>query len=265
MNIPSHIGTVLIGATFFSAGFASHAKDDCLILERKSVVGSDFADCMKASLCLPGDRPRFPEFHAELIARNLLNEEGRVHISAYSAVLADYLLKTNAYILMETETLSVVWKSGKYEVQFFNADGLQTITADLVIDTNPVPYKRSFRTLGAAIVNGTTDPMTFSDDRFFVQKGLLENEYILHLYLDENDNDLSAHLKMQKFLEGEDRPIGDWKVAAVASTIAWHYPLGAFRMEPETGAPVIPSTASLDPIAAMEGGVHYALTYTLGR
>lgn len=265
MNIPSHIGTVLIGATFFSAGYASHAKNDCLILERKSVVGSDFVDCMNSVLCLPGDRPRFPEFHAELIERNLLNEEGYMHVAGYSAVLAEYLLKTSAYILMETETISVVWKTGKYEVQFFNADGFQTVTADTVIDTNGVPYKRSFRTLGAAIANGTVDPMTWNDDRFFVQKGLFDGEYTLHLRLNEEDDELSARLKMQALLEGDDQPIGDWKVAAVASTIAWHYPLGSFREEPETGAPRIPSAAYGDPIAAMEGGCHYALTLTLGR
>ena len=96
-------GTVLIGATFFSAGFASESEKDCLIIERRATVGSEFC----ASLLANPVEKSSDEFYGRLDELKIIGENGGIHTVPCAFVLSGYILEKKFPILLETEVLDI--------------------------------------------------------------------------------------------------------------------------------------------------------------
>ena len=243
--------TVLIGATFFSAGYAASAKEDCLIVERRSVVGAEFAAALIANA------PHKPcgIFAEHLKELGIIAPSGGLHIVPCSIELGRFLLEQNIKLLLETEALSVTRSGDAFELTIFNRDGMQKIRATRFINTESMAASGAYRTLGAILVGGTAS-ISLHEELGYIQYERSEEEPIFHLRLDEGDDIVSAKEKMRAVIDSG-AYFGDWQIGAVASEIAWHYEYPTIVTLPD-GRVSAPSSSFMDIISAMEGGASYA-------
>lgn len=245
--------TILIGATYYAVGYAYASERECLILDKRSVVGADFSASLVAEPC-PNVKGEFADL---LKSKGILNEDGRIHIVPCAAELGKFIVNHKLNVLLETEILSVIKVDSGFEVTVFNRDGMGKIFAKNVINTEGVYAEGSSRTLGAVLVNGTSF-LSVPKELGYIQYERDESEPIFHLNLGEKDDMVTAREKMRLVIDEGNR-FGDWQIAAVASEIAWHYDR-VVRMKMDDGTLNVSSASFGDIISAMEGGVHNAIS-----
>ncbi|AJY75606.1 hypothetical protein [Paenibacillus beijingensis] len=154
-EIKSHYSTVIFGATFSGIGAALAAPGDTLVLERSGSVGQEFIESFNpgrygAPLSLSAFGQAFVE---ELLMRNVIaTPEEPVHLPALHPILCRKVLDANAQVIFLAETLLVQPLENRFEVVFFSASGMRTITAGRILDTTtrsyPVPATVSCRNGG---------------------------------------------------------------------------------------------------------------------
>lgn len=247
------VETVLFGATFYAVSYVAAASEKCLIIERKSIVGSDFAACLNAAECTTAEySPMTCSFRAKLIKSGILLENGNIHIVPVSLMLSEFILEHHLSILLETEIVYVQKKGDHFCIRIFSRDGFQTIIARKIIDTDAFAAEGAYRTLGLMLVNGTK-PLVIPEQIGFVQKERFADEWIFHLRLSQDDNTVSAREKMRDIIERTDI-LGDWQAGGVGACFAWHYPNGSVREWTENGVLRIASASFGNLLSAMEGG-----------
>ncbi len=79
---------ILIGATFYSAGYAAKTKEKCLVLDRRTVVGSDFAACLNSSVPKYSDIDLVSDFRNKLEENGIISSNGGIHIVPCAMELA---------------------------------------------------------------------------------------------------------------------------------------------------------------------------------
>lgn len=249
--------TVLIGATFFSVGYASHAED-CLIIDRSDIVGSDFCAAMNASSCKGTYSLGALGLYRDALRRGLTDNDGRITIVPTAALLAKYISDKIPNILLGCEITDVSEK----RLTAFGSRGFFGIEANRIIDTRPVLSPRITRTAAAMLTDGTP-PRELCGNDWFIQKGLYENEYILHAVLEENDDCVTAQKKLTALASGADKVTGTLKIAAFATEFAYFCDNIGKVATKENGITRIPSAAFKNPFEAFYGGEKYALYNTL--
>ncbi len=257
--------TVLIGATFYAAAYASVRPEDCLIVERHSFTGSDFAQSAKQCVIpekdYAGDAASFRE---ELFRRAVIDRDGNAQMVPFAELLSEYIVKKDLAVLLETEAVSVTKREdGSFTVRLFDRDGFSELLCDRVIDTEAFPSEGCYRTLGLTLLSDGRVPLLAEGERGRFCKTALPDVYIYQLRLSDGDDVTSAHLKLKRLIEETDTFSG-MKAVAAANCFAFHYP-APVRTETEDGVWHVPSASFADPLAAMEGGAADALSYLGGR
>jgi hypothetical protein len=84
-------GTVIIGATFSAIGLAMKLGEECLVVEPGPVPGHDFVECLNpgTNWGAPLRTERARRFRDELLRRNALTADGRVHLPGAYALLCE--------------------------------------------------------------------------------------------------------------------------------------------------------------------------------
>ena len=101
-----------------------------MILERKGVVGCDFAECLHAArVSTAAQSPITAAFARDLRTQKILSENGDVHIVATAFALAQFIRRAHIRILLETETISIERTENGFELYIFNRDGFQCLFA----------------------------------------------------------------------------------------------------------------------------------------
>ncbi len=168
-----HVSTLVIGASCRGCGIAS-VRPDSLILERTNQPGSEFTLTGMpikiaqdpSSLFRSAAASRFQE---ELLRRKAI-VNGRLHHAALTPILCKWILEHRLDLRLNAP---IVRQTGN-QVQYMNAQGLQTCEADEIIDARPVPGKEKY--LYSVLSDagpGTFDSIeigeTISPDRFFLR------------------------------------------------------------------------------------------------
>lgn len=247
--------TILLGATFYSAGYAARSKGKCLVIDRRGVVGSDFCACLKSNVPCDTEVDLVSDFRKKLSELGIIASNGRIHIVPCAMELARFYLEKDIDILLETEVMSVEKKEKGFLIRIFNRDGLSEIEADKIIDTEGRYVGKVKRTLGAMIVAGTVEPK-IPEEIGHIMRERYDSELLFHIVLDEKDDMATAREKMRDVVEKTEL-LGDWQIASVSSDFAWHYD-GKTKTTLENGVFSIPSSSFGDIISAMEGGARDA-------
>lgn len=245
--------TVLIGATFFAAGYALTAPESTLIVEPRSVVGSDFAGCFLANPCSAANSEAAQTFLREVTKRGWLDQEGHPHIVPFGAMLAHCLREREIPVWLETEVLHLDDRT----VTLFDRDGYKTVTAGRVIDTRPVITDGAYASLAVNLIGGSGDPRCDNTAERWCLKGAFDGEYYLHCRTLPQETAYAARRRIEAGIASGTRLPAGWQAATMATCLAWHYPQPVYRQE--NGVTVIPSASFGDPIAALEGGAVYAV------
>lgn len=128
---------LILGASFFGAGFALKNKGKCVILEEGATVGKEFISSFNQKkpreiLCKTelGDA-----FKIDLKKRGLLNKNGEIYAGPATFLLSEILLKSEAEVYFDTVVTKIEKINSEFKVTFLNIDGENQIFAKKIIDT----------------------------------------------------------------------------------------------------------------------------------
>jgi hypothetical protein len=227
MNEP-HYPLLVYGASFAGLGIATAAKGRTLLVERTALVGNEFIASYN-----PGEAWESPvgtaparQLREELLHRNLLSEEGKVHLPAIAPVLFHFIRQNGLNVRMMTEIVDVAARGQGYEVTLFNASGLQRITVDHIIDTTPTcasspmldaaPISKSINAMLHSEAPASTPSLPDDEANVRLVEGLMPGELILKLALDSKDDWTEARTKMHRYWMRHFRAFEPWTLAALA-------------------------------------------------
>lgn len=255
------INTIILGATSLAYPIAAKLGRDCLVVERGISAGAEFADAMDAA---PVDMGRGLTSYAgslreEFTRRNILSEEGNLHILAVGGVLAARYLDTGCGLLLNSAVVSVMKVSdGLLATLFTPEDGYTQYLAERVIDTRVADFMDCRKTFGVLLA--LDDKLETFVDRIesvvdrsvYLQKGRFADEFVLRFRVDRDATIPDAQKLADKWLCENISRLGKSKAAGIALEFGWEFerPVDIMR----DGVRYVPSAAYPDVISAVESG-----------
>lgn len=264
----TRVPTVVIGATFAGVGIAAAAKQKALIVEQASQPGHEFISSYR-----PGEhwdcKPRTPEgkrFLDQLVQRNVLSDNGLVHIPAVLPVLCHYIKTERLPILLMTTIADISEQPDGYEVTLFHASGMETITAERIIDTSSQglfhsgkPQSITGKSINAMLHRPAeptaSPPVSYDKSVSFVQ-GRFESEVILKVELAPDDDWIAARRKLHSLWSSRPESLRSWSIAALADTFEMHTAEGPTEISRNWCR--LPSCAYSNLLEAFEAGLRFA-------
>jgi len=202
------IPILILGATMEGIAIAVSAPNKTLIVERSMMLGSDFITSMNIKPCrMQGLKSKKAvEFRDDLIRRNLLNDKGQYHAPRISSALANLISINNVNIMLLTEVVSIKEHSGGFEVLLFNADGINSIFVEQIIDTTSTgifDYHISIpiiRSLCAMLYIPDEECIEyFHDNEAEVLKGKFKSEHVLKVYTSLEDDWIKSRARLHNY------------------------------------------------------------------
>lgn len=217
-----HYKVAVFGATVLAAGIAESLKNDAIIIEKTESSAVDYVSCINIPLSeiKKCKKEQSKKFLQEIKNRNLINEQGKVHVFPVAGICAKSFLESNT--LLSTDIISVEKLEDEYEITVFNIDGFSKIRAKYIVDTiatgilgvesGKLEYKKYIN----AAINGEVR------ENKYLQQGRFENEFVFSLEVKKDtsysDAVRSLHEKWQK-LSGYE--LKEYEITAVAPQFAY--------------------------------------------
>ena len=225
-----YVKKLICGATFYGVGEAVTDPEETLVVERNAVLGHEFIESLNPGTGW-GERvysEQGSQFRAELVKRNILTEDGKVHLPAVYPLLCNVIDQTGMKMLFLTEIIRVEkGNDGFYEVTLHNASGFQTVKAETIVDTTseglsyapenrPIPQAK---TINAYLFNDqeVTFPERIPEGMTCIQ-GRFPAEVIGKLQLDPTDQWAEAREKLHKFWTARPQHLQNWTLTSVAGS-----------------------------------------------
>lgn len=225
---PESVSVLVIGATLTGIGLAYAGKERTLVVERTSGPGPEWIPCFH-----PGERldeatasGAAGTFRQELVQRNLLAADNRLHLGALAPVLFNRIRVDGLRVRFLTEVVKVEReKAGRFSVTLFDASGLRQIKAQHIVDTTStclsspdfIPEIRS-KKINAML--HCTDPQAglpvVNDGNAEIIQGRFPGEVILKLRIDPADDWPTARSKLHRYWAERPDTFGSWTMAIVA-------------------------------------------------
>ncbi|WP_020616380.1 hypothetical protein [Paenibacillus daejeonensis] len=259
---------VVLGATFAGLGAAYSRIDETLVLERSALVGYEYINSYR-----PGDgwhetklSERGEDLKAELVRRQILGEDGRVHIPAVAPVMYNRITHDKLQLQFHTEVTAIDEHEQGWEITIYSPSGFSRMLAGAILDTRPEHAPEGAITgkrLGAMLNCGTDEPELPGEEQLGVQfvRGKLAGEVMAQLRIDTGDDWPSARHKLHELWTNRPEAWQAWTLSAVA---------GYFNYE---GRPKVPtwterradllSYAYPNPLAALEAGIRTGRELTI--
>lgn len=237
------VSVLVIGATLAGLGLASAGKERTLVVERTSGPGREYIGCFH-----PGERLEEPTgseaaaaLREELVRRNLLSDENRLHLGALAPVLFNRIRQDGLRVRFLTEVIRIERETDTngYTVTLFDASGFRQIRVLSIVDTTSLrlsspdvrPDIRG-KKINAMLHN--TDPLAsvpvVDDGHAEVVQGRFPGEVILKLRLDPGDDWPAARGKLHRYWADRPAAFGSWTLALVADAFELHTEKGPFSI-----------------------------------
>lgn len=227
-SAPEFVNVLVIGATLAGIGIAYAGKERTLIVERTSGPGQEYIGCFH-----PGERldeatrtEASKAFRDELVQRNLLSAENRLHVGALTPLLLNRIQRDGLRVLFLTEVISIEQeKDGVYSITLFNASGLRQIRARHIVDTTSMcvsapGYLPEIRRKSINAVLHNTDRQAnlpvVEDGEAEVVQGRFPAELFLKLRVAPADDWPTARHKLHQYWANRPASFGSWTMAMVA-------------------------------------------------
>lgn len=254
---------LIYGATAAGIGLLLKHHPHALLVERSAQVGHEFVAAFH-----PGShwqqQPHWEparQLYDEMMVRNLLSLDGRVHLPPVAVVLMNLVKQEKLNFHLMTRIVAVEPLVQGYEVTLQNADGLQKIIAGRIVDTTsdcescpaypPLPI---YRKLNAMLFCNQADAKVpvLEEGAGEIVQGRFPGELIFKLDLEKDDDWVSARRKMHHYWQNRPAALVPWTLAAIADRFEVHVEKG-----PHCVAPAwrwLPSCAYENIVAAFDGG-----------
>jgi len=234
-----------------------------LLVERTAQVGHEFVAAFHPGSCWQQNLQSEParQLHAEMMRRNLLTAEGRVHLPPVAVLLMNLIKQEELNLHLMTRIVAVEPHASGHEVTVHSADGLQKIIAGRIVDTTsdcescpaypPLPI---YRKLNAMLFCNQVDAEVpvLEEGAGEIVQGRFPGELIFKLDLEKDDDWVSARRKMHRFWQNRPASLVSWTLAAIADRFEVHVEKG-----PHCVAPAwrwLPSCAYENVVAAFDSG-----------
>ena len=252
------IDTLIIGATALAYPLAVRLGGSALVVESGFSVGAEFSEAMMAERAKkPEESGLAGEICTELENRGILLPDGRIHILAVGGTLAGKYLETGAEMLLGTAVTDVSRVQDGFIVTLFGTEnGYEQIAARRVIDTRVRDFMDCRKVFGLMLA-GERNINLWSDDESFVEHGVFDDEYILHLYVDRDFTIPDCEKYADEWLKANRSRIGNARVAGI--TLVFGYRFAEPVREERDGIIYVPSASYPDVISAVRGGEELCL------
>lgn len=250
---------IVLGSTFAGLGAAYANKENTLVIDRSALVGYEFINSYRPGeawndVALSGEGMGLKE---ELLQRNILSEQGKVHIPAVAPVLYNRIKEDGLHVLFLTDIVEICSTGDGYELQVYNTSGFRKIKTDRIVDTRAdnIPQQLIKGKSIHAMLHCEDEnvPLPGNNEQAEFLEGKQKGEVILRFFLDAKDDWASARAKLHRFWMNRPEEWKSWVIAAVAST---------FDIAVEKGPGMVdenwcwlPSSAYSNPLAAFEAGM----------
>ena len=246
MKNKTHYSTIIVGATAFGLGYATRDVNDTLVLEKTSLIGSEFIDSLHMQ---SGDWVPTSIFgkslKKECIERNILSNNGRIRTPALASLLFQYVQQNSIQVLFLTEIINIEKKEQGYVLTIYNNSGFQTITADLVIDTTS--NAQISPDMEVYIVSKSINAILHSEGHF-------ENETILRYPLEIIDDWITARHKLHMYWQNRPQKMKDLTLSYIPFTFDYQVAEpGPYFVKPDMYW--IPSNSYCNLLEAFETGL----------
>lgn len=218
-----HISQLVIGASVLGSGAAVAAEKNSAVTEPGIVVGSEFVQAFRhrytetpsgASVCL----------YNEMMKRNAVSDDGRLHLFPISGILAYYLKNSGAEVRFAQTVVDISPENGGYIVTLCGESGIERIFAEKILDTTSLGalhdaaknFKINKSLCAMLLGNGgeNTENVTF-------RKGRFDGETIMELALDFSCGLCEARQKMAEVWA--ELKLGGVQLAAVADEFCYDF------------------------------------------
>ncbi|TMV45027.1 hypothetical protein FE783_30620 [Paenibacillus mesophilus] len=263
MTTLQHCPLLVCGATLAGIGAALAAGGEVLIVERSSTVGHEFIEAFNPGLTTAdyvlsafGER-----FRSELAERNLIGDNGIVHLPGLAPVLCRHLdLAQHIGVLFMTEIVEVKALASGYEVVLYNVSGFRTVIADRILDTTTCrlsdtanPHSSERLTLNAYLHGPANVPVSQPDDRSaIIAQGRFEEEHILKWRVPADCDWPKARQGLHDYWRLRPQQLSAWTIAAVAGVIESRVPPGPHPLSARWTW--LPSAGFDSPLQALDQG-----------
>lgn len=211
----------VFGTTVMAAAIAEILGKDVLIIEKSESAATDYSACInarQAKISKSADKST-NVFIQELSNRNLISENGLVHVFPLSGLCSSYFLKSN--VLLSTDITDIKEADEEYELTLFNIDGFSKIRTSKIIDTttlgintvHPEHYKKYLN----AVIVGKNPP-----ESSYLIKGRFEDEYIFSMEADKEKSYTDAVSELCSLWEKKAcAEFSEFKLASIAPCFAY--------------------------------------------
>jgi len=228
MSLVRTYQTLICGATFSGIGMAIHQNNHHLIIESSSIVGNDFIECLN-----PGHNwkqtlktQHAKELYLDMIKRNVLTEDDRVHLPAVYSLLCERIQREKLNVMFLTDIVRVEKLVDGFEVTLHNVSGFTKIAVERIIDTTSSCLSNSsmravplVKRINAYIDNsqaGAPLPNLSEHRNAQVVQGRFPSEVIFKLDIAPEDNWVAARRKLNEYWLLRPQPLMDWKMTSIA-------------------------------------------------
>jgi hypothetical protein len=206
--------TIVVGASFYGCGRAA-AEADSLVLDPCCQVGSDFVFSFDSGIGweTPPAHPWATEFQQGLRAHEVLKGE-RLQVGRLAPAFAKWCLEHKLRVLL----LSRILERDGQRITALTPSGVQTFTAETIIDAQPTPTGP--RRLTALASHPPETARTGACGPFTISPGPSPDESFLRLDLPEDTTWPEARSAMHQAWLGRPTELGEWRLALIASRFA---------------------------------------------
>lgn len=266
------VSVLVVGATFTGLGIAYADKERTLVVERTSGPGQEYIACfhpgegpVRKAESLPGK-----ELREELVRRNLLSDDSRLHLGALIPVLMNRIAGDGLRVRFLTEVVGVKQEpGGEYVVTLFDASGLRRIRARHIVDTtstclsapmfSPNITSRRLNAFLHCVEPEAGLPVigeeTAHRGAAQIVQGRFPGEVILKLRVDSTDDMPAARGKLYDYWLQHAHEFRPWTLAIVADVQELCVEAGPHSVEERWVS--LPSCSYNDVLASFEAGYAY--------
>lgn len=254
---------IVLGATFAGIGAAYANKADTLILEGTALAGYEFATAYRIgegwnepALSQVGNNLK-----TEMRQRNILSDQGEVHIPALAPLMYNRIKEDQLHHLFMATIVSITWEKTRYCVLVHTTSGFMKFFSDRIMDTRMDALSKDFiksKSINALLYSEEDIPASslVSQGTVEFMKGKQKGELIVSLPVEADDDWSSAREKLHNFWMKRPMEWSAWKLLAVGGAFDIRVDQGPVRVMDNWS--LLPSAAYRNPLEALEAGLLYA-------
>lgn len=257
---------LICGATFAGLGAALaalEAKRNVIVVERTALVGREFIETFNPGTGWSDPTTELVQsFRNDLITRNLMENNGPVHLPGLHPLLCQLIKQFGLKIKFLTEIVGVAEQDGSYVVHLHDASGSYTLLADEIWDTSSqrltvpgslfVPERKRLNAyLHHPDIRNTGIPSPI-DDSMSVRCGRFQSEVILKVEVAPEDDLRQARQRLVQFWQNRPEEWASWTIAAIAS--GFESTVAASSEQLAERWSWLPSEALSNPLSALDQG-----------